>query len=399
LILSAALSILAHNDNERRRLGIRVVSMKKKNLLIAVAIVAVLLFAIYSAVLWDMASKRSPQTPSAAPVAAQPAPEARVQNLQAPPPAAIANPNDVKALIAKLADPDPAVRAQAQLALEKIGQPALAEIQNARLTHPDPEVRARCNELVFALLGAPRGNPPLAGGGANAPAPEMPTITERRTIVGMDGKVQIEEIVKDMAGNVLRRNIINAPAGGAAAVVPAAIAPAQPRRRMQIPIPPNADPQTRAALMQAQQAQDQAWAQLDAMRAQREARNRAAGGGGDFREGMALLQQLAGVGPAKLGEMPAPPPAEDRSLNLLASFGARLAETADGVRVLEVNPESPAGKAGLAVGDLINRVNGRQTATENDFKDAVSRAEGENKPLRLDVTRRGEELTLEAPRP
>jgi membrane-associated protease RseP (regulator of RpoE activity) len=304
----------------------------------------------------------------------------------------------VKALLAKLADPDHAVRARAQLALEKLGQPALAEIQNTRVNHPDADVRARCSELIFTLVGA-AGNPQLAA--ANALAAGGMVITERRTIIGLDGKPQIEEIVKDEAGNVLQRRVLNAPApaGGAAFVPAPAPVAAAPRRRMQIPIPPNADPQTRAALMQAQQAQDQAWAQLDAMRAQREARDRAAGGGGDMKEGMALLQQWAGVGPAKLGEMPAPPPAEDRSLNLLATFGARLVEAADGVRVLEVKPDSPAGKAGLAVGDLISRVNGRQTATENDFKEAFARAQTEDKPLRLDVTRRGDELTLETPRP
>jgi hypothetical protein len=318
----------------------------------------------------------------------------------------VADPNNIKALIAKLADPDPAVRAQAQLALEKIGQPALAEIQHAQRTHPDPDVRARCTELIHAIAGVPPPKPQVVD--AMAIPEDKMTITERRTIIGMDGRPQIEEIVRDEAGNILRRRILDAPAGAAglaiapAPAMPGAVAPAQPRRRAQIMIPPTADPQTRAALQQAQAAQDQAWAQLDAMRAQREAREareRAALGGNEIRQAIQLGQVLPQFGRPQLGPMPAPPAAEDRALNLLDTFGARLAEAADGVRVIEVKPDSPAGKVGLAVGDLITRVNGRQTATENDFKDAVARAEAEKKALRLEVTRRGDEITLEVPVP
>lgn len=378
----------------------------KKKALIAVSVIAVLLFAIYSAVLWDMASNRAPAP--LPPAASAPLdPLAQVQNLQAPPPvapAALADPNNIKALIAKLADPDPAVRAQAQLALEKIGQPALAEIQQAQRTHPDPDVRARCTELIHAIAGVPPAKPQVVDA---MPIPEdKMTITERRTIIGMDGRPQIEEIVKDEAGNILRRRIIDAPAGGAgmaiAPAMPGAVAPAQQRRRAQIMIPATADPQTRAALQQAQAAQDMAWAQLDAMRAQREAREareRAAVGGNEIRQALPLGQAMPQFGRPQLGPMPAPPAAEDRSLNLLDTFGARLAEAADGVRVIEVKPDSPAGKAGLAVGDLITRVNGRQTATENDFKDAIGRADADKKLLKLDVTRRGDEITLEIPTP
>jgi S1-C subfamily serine protease len=67
------------------------------------------------------------------------------------------------------------------------------------------------------------------------------------------------------------------------------------------------------------------------------------------------------------------------------------------LRVVEVKPDSSAAKAGLAVGDLITAVNNRQTVKAEDIKIALGAAL--DKPLRVEVTRKGEAVTLEAAKP
>jgi hypothetical protein len=100
--------------------------------------------------------------------------------------------------------------------------------------------------------------------------------------------------------------------------------------------------------------------------------------------------QVIPLGPnANRPQQPAGP---DHSTNLMNSFGCRLIEAADGMRVIEIKAGSPAANAGLAAGDLITAANGREIKTPADAKEHLSAGQG--KDIKLEVTRKGESLTM-----
>lgn len=99
--------------------------------------------------------------------------------------------------------------------------------------------------------------------------------------------------------------------------------------------------------------------------------------------------QVLPLGPGMNQQKPAGP---DHSTNLMDSFGCRLIEAADGMRVIEVKAGSPAANAGLSAGDLITAANGREIKTPADAKEHL--AAGQGKDLKLEVTRRGESVEV-----
>jgi hypothetical protein len=101
-------------------------------------------------------------------------------------------------------------------------------------------------------------------------------------------------------------------------------------------------------------------------------------------------QQVIPIGPN--ANRPQPPAGPDHSTNLMDTFGCRLIEAADGMRVIEVKAGSPAAAAGLVAGDLITAANGREIKTPADAKQHL--AAGQGKELKLEVTRRGESLEV-----
>jgi S1-C subfamily serine protease len=92
-------------------------------------------------------------------------------------------------------------------------------------------------------------------------------------------------------------------------------------------------------------------------------------------------------------ELPQPPP--DVSVNLLDTFGVKLGESEEGVRVVDVRKNSRAARALLQEGDIIVRLNGRQMNRLSDVEESLAKTEAD-KPLILEVERRGELLTLTA---
>jgi hypothetical protein len=118
------------------------------------------------------------------------------------------------------------------------------------------------------------------------------------------------------------------------------------------------------------------------------------GGGG----GVAMMNIGGGLfGGGPVAPAPnLPPPPTDTGLNLLDNFGAKFNETADGVRVIDVKPGSAAAACGLQGGDVVNKISGRQINTQDDVKDALEKRDPA-KPLLLEITRKGETLTLTVP--
>ncbi|CAN5796499.1 hypothetical protein BH23GEM6_BH23GEM6_02210 [soil metagenome] len=85
-----------------------------------------------------------------------------------------------------------------------------------------------------------------------------------------------------------------------------------------------------------------------------------------------------GVAGAELTEM---------NPELSSYFGAER-----GVLVLRVTPDTPASRAGLQAGDVIQRVNGQNLERVRDFRTAVSRAR--NRSIEMEVLRRGKPNTI-----
>ena len=69
-------------------------------------------------------------------------------------------------------------------------------------------------------------------------------------------------------------------------------------------------------------------------------------------------------------------------------------EDGTGVKVLEVDAETPAGKAGIQEGDVIVKINGENAADVSDVKDKLKNVK-EGDAVKLDVKRNGKSKTLE----
>jgi hypothetical protein len=106
-----------------------------------------------------------------------------------------------------------------------------------------------------------------------------------------------------------------------------------------------------------------------------------------------LLGQAGFANAAPQAQITPPAPKEIASADLLDTFGARLGEAADGLRVTDLKPNSPAANAGLLIGDLIAKVNGREAASLDAVKDLLTKPDPEN-PLKLEVTRKDETVQI-----
>jgi predicted metalloprotease with PDZ domain len=107
------------------------------------------------------------------------------------------------------------------------------------------------------------------------------------------------------------------------------------------------------------------------------------------------LKDERGESITRVGGLPPPPRVADISANLLDTFGARIGEGADGLRVLDVRANTVAAKAGLQPGDIITQINGGAIAEIEDLKESLQRVD-RAKAFKIEVTRRGNPLTLSA---
>jgi hypothetical protein len=81
-------------------------------------------------------------------------------------------------------------------------------------------------------------------------------------------------------------------------------------------------------------------------------------------------------------------------------FGLRLKEAGAGtLKIISVQPASPAAQAGLATNDLIREVNGHATAGPFDYEWQVMRAREAGAGLSLGITRDGQNRAILLPRP
>jgi hypothetical protein len=92
------------------------------------------------------------------------------------------------------------------------------------------------------------------------------------------------------------------------------------------------------------------------------------------------------------------PPGETVAADMLDSFGAKLAEAEGGLRCTDVKAGTLADKMGMQVGDLVTKVSGRDAAKFEDVKDLLLKPDPAN-PLKVEVSRKGQSITLTAPKP
>jgi serine protease Do len=76
-------------------------------------------------------------------------------------------------------------------------------------------------------------------------------------------------------------------------------------------------------------------------------------------------------------------------------LGVRGEEGATNAKIAHVFPKSAAAKAGLQVGDIVLKFDGREITTFDDLKDAVFLHEVDDKPLKVQVRRGEETIDLE----
>jgi C-terminal processing protease CtpA/Prc len=115
------------------------------------------------------------------------------------------------------------------------------------------------------------------------------------------------------------------------------------------------------------------------------------------REQLVMLWEQMNPKKAVVQNMPEMPKPDETARDIMSTLGASLGEGHDGVRVTSVKQGSPAAAAGMRSGDILTKVNNRQINTLEDVKDALERGEA-GKPARVEVSRRGEFLTLNIPR-
>jgi hypothetical protein len=107
-----------------------------------------------------------------------------------------------------------------------------------------------------------------------------------------------------------------------------------------------------------------------------------------------MMQQMMGGGGAAGAPEPPPAPEPPRpSIDLSESFGAKLAEAADGLRVSELKSGALAAKNGLMVGDIIAKINGTAAAKIGDAETSLGKPQ-KGKTITLEVIRRGETFTV-----
>jgi S1-C subfamily serine protease len=77
-----------------------------------------------------------------------------------------------------------------------------------------------------------------------------------------------------------------------------------------------------------------------------------------------------------------------------AWMGLQCAEAEGGLRVLRVNPDSPADVAGVEAGDQVRAIDGREVATLEALYKALWQGGPPERDVTLDLLRRGEPLKL-----
>lgn len=75
-------------------------------------------------------------------------------------------------------------------------------------------------------------------------------------------------------------------------------------------------------------------------------------------------------------------------------IGILMNETDDGVRIMEVMADSPAGRGGLLAGDVIRRVDGEPVGTSSEVQKTIFKRKI-GSPAALEIDRAGETVTIE----
>ncbi len=95
--------------------------------------------------------------------------------------------------------------------------------------------------------------------------------------------------------------------------------------------------------------------------------------------------------PPEIPEMPEMP---EREFSGRPWLGVTFMSTAEGAQISQIVPGSPADEAGVRVGDIIAKVDGRAVTLSRPLSDVVSRY-GPGDQVELTILRNGEEIELD----
>jgi hypothetical protein len=329
----------------------------------------------------------------------------------------------VDALVQKLGDKDWKTRNAATDELLKIGKPALPQL-DAALKHADEEIRHRAAALVAAIKG--QNNQAAKPAGAALKDALAPLLGKEGgtvvldgnggvTIMGGEGGIITVEAKGDTT-IITEEGIISTDARGAVTQAVGVNNRQAARKAAAVRV------QINQLLADALIAKMNAGGQGGVITANEDGTvtiiDHAEGGikqldaqgdviqeavppqieEGVIVQGQGVIIINGAIVQGGFGAAPQPnlPAGAAVAADLLDTFGAKLAEAEGGLRCTDVKVGTPADKLGLQVGDLITKVAGRDATKLDDVKEFLLKPDPE-KPLKLEVTRKGESHTLTAP--
>lgn len=277
----------------------------------------------------------------------------------------------IHALIKQLGDPDWNKREAATTELQFIGKPAVPYVAETRQKTEDPEVRARCETILNFI------NPPAA-----PPAPADPP-----GVVRLGGGGMMIQIGGAPAANVVQTTVVTKTfvADGKNYVVTDTTE--NQTRSITVEITEKVDGKDVKKIVKA--ADEKELEKKDPALFKTIKDNE--GNAMVQRRMQAMAQMQIGFGGAPV--VPAAPPPDPTSLDLLDTYGMKLRLTLDGVTVSDIKADSPADKADLRMGDVLKKINAAPVTTIDEARKLFSET-APDKPLELEVWRKGEPLHI-----
>jgi hypothetical protein len=277
----------------------------------------------------------------------------------------------IHALIKQLGDADWNKREAATTELQFIGKPVVPYVTETRQKTEDPEVRARC-ETVLNFI-----NPP-----APPPAPADPP-----GVIRLGGGGMMIQIGGAPAANVVQTTVVTKTFAADGKNYVVTDTTENQTRSITVEITEKVDGKDVKKIVKA--ADEKELEKKDPALFKIIKDNE--GNAMVQRRMQAMAQMQVGFGGAPVA--PASPPPDPTSLDLLATYGMKLRLTPDGVTVSDIKADSPADKADVRMGDVLKKINAAPVSTIDEARKIFGET-APDKPLELEVSRKGESLNL-----
>jgi hypothetical protein len=330
----------------------------KTSHLIAIYGIGVLIGALTMAIIGDVV------------VGSKPAPVAQLTPVAPNPPAdllaaAPAAGGPAAGIIANLGHPNFSIRRQAEAQLAAMGPAVIPQLQQAAQSHKDEEVRLRAQKVMKAIEAGEGVQ--VAGGGRAARKEEEEEEEDPAAMMEAMAQQQMMEVARAELAKAraqMERLGLTGRRGGAGGRIGNALGQmlGQQMGQLEQGVKQNNPNQEAPELPKLQLPQNRAPAHND---------------------------------PPPMQVDPPQPPAGGDTTNLKSSYGAVFGNASGAVRVVDVQPNTAAAKAGLRAGDLVTKINGRAVESGDDVQAALAQIRP-GQQYRIELNRKGEPLSLTA---